>query len=88
MNDNPYELPRTIDADRLIDIPQAAPLIRLRYFVLGMLVLLAGYHVTNYGYDQPRLCLAPNLLIAAALFALINPTQPLVDGPVRSDLAE
>src|SRR6476660_1300386 len=41
MNDNPSESPRTNDADRLIDIPQAPPLIRLRYFVLAMLVLLS-----------------------------------------------
>jgi ACS family glucarate transporter-like MFS transporter len=41
MNDNPYESPRTNDADRLVDIPQALPLIRLRYFVLAMLVLLS-----------------------------------------------
>jgi MFS transporter, ACS family, glucarate transporter len=40
--------------------------------------VLYGYLVTNYGYDRPLLFLAPGLFIAAVLFALINPTRPLV----------
>jgi ACS family glucarate transporter-like MFS transporter len=40
--------------------------------------VLYGYLVTNYGYDRPLLILAPGLFIAAVLFALINPTRPLV----------
>jgi predicted MFS family arabinose efflux permease len=40
--------------------------------------VLLGYLVTWFGYDKPLLFLAPNLLVAAALFALIDPTRPLV----------
>lgn len=41
--------------------------------------VLYGYLITYYGYDRPLLVLAPNLLIAAVLFALIDPTRPLVE---------
>lgn len=37
-----------------------------------------GYLVSSYGYDRPLLFLAPGILIAAVLFALIDPTKPLV----------
>jgi ACS family glucarate transporter-like MFS transporter len=40
--------------------------------------VLLGYLVTWFGYDTPLLFLAPNLLVAAVLFALIDPTRPLV----------
>jgi MFS family permease len=40
--------------------------------------VLFGYLVAAYGYDRPLLFLAPNLLIAAVLFAFIDPTKPLV----------
>jgi MFS family permease len=40
--------------------------------------VLYGYGVASYGYDQPLLFFAPSLLIAAVLFALIDPTKPLV----------
>jgi len=41
--------------------------------------VLYGYLVEWYGsYDLPLLFLAPNLFIAAILFALIDPTRPLV----------
>jgi MFS family permease len=48
--------------------------------------VLLGYLVTWYGnYDQPLLLLAPSLLISAILFALIDPTRPLVpDGPASA----
>jgi ACS family glucarate transporter-like MFS transporter len=48
-----------------------------------------GYLVTAYGYDRPLLFLAPGILIAAVLFALIDPTKPLVpDEPAISSSAE
>jgi predicted MFS family arabinose efflux permease len=40
--------------------------------------VLFGYFVEAYGYDLPLLFLAPNLLISAVLFALINPNKPLI----------
>ena len=40
--------------------------------------VLFGYFVEAYGYDRPLLFLAPSLLISAILFALIDPTRPLV----------
>jgi MFS family permease len=40
--------------------------------------VLYGYGVAAYGYDRPLLFFAPSLLIAAVLFALIDPTKPLV----------
>lgn len=40
--------------------------------------VLFGYFVESYGYDLPLLFLAPNLLISAILFSLINPTRPLI----------
>lgn len=41
--------------------------------------VLFGYLVTWYdSYDTPLLFLAPNLFVAAVLFALIDPTRPLV----------
>src|SRR5262245_13481872 len=40
--------------------------------------VLYGYLVESYGYDRPLLFLAPNLLISAVLFALIDPTRPLI----------
>jgi len=40
--------------------------------------VLYGYLVTTYGYDRPLLILAPGLFIAAVLFAVINPTRPLI----------
>lgn len=40
--------------------------------------VLLGYLVTDYGYNTPLLFLAPNLLIAAVLFAFINPNRPLL----------
>lgn len=43
--------------------------------------VLFGYLVKHYGYDRPLLFLAPNLLVAAVLFALIDPTKPLVVSP-------
>jgi MFS family permease len=49
--------------------------------------VLYGYLVAAYGYDRPLLILAPGLLIAAVLFALIDPTKPLVaDKPRLSSL--
>jgi len=41
--------------------------------------VLFGYLVKMYGYDRPLMFLAPNLLIAAVLFAFIDPTRPLVE---------
>jgi hypothetical protein len=40
--------------------------------------VLYGYLVESYGYDLPLLFLAPNLIISAVLFALIDPTKPLI----------
>jgi len=40
--------------------------------------VLLGYLVASFGYNTPLLFLAPNLLIAAVLFALIDPTRPLL----------
>ena len=40
--------------------------------------VLYGYLIAEYGYDRPLLIFAPGLLVAAALFALIDPTKPLV----------
>jgi len=40
--------------------------------------VLYGYLVQRYGYDTPLLFLAPNLLISAAIFAMIDPTKPVV----------
>lgn len=50
--------------------------------------VLFGYLIKSYGYDRPLLFLAPNLLIAAVLFALIDPTRPLVETNQEPDLAE
>jgi MFS transporter, ACS family, glucarate transporter len=40
--------------------------------------VLLGYWVQWYGYDRPLLFLAPSLLVSAFLFALIDPTRPIV----------
>jgi MFS family permease len=40
--------------------------------------VLYGYLITSYGYDRPLLFFAPSILIGAVLFALIDPTRPLV----------
>ncbi len=41
MNENPYESPKTLVAERTSDRGRPAPGVRLRYLVLGMLVLLS-----------------------------------------------
>jgi hypothetical protein len=48
--------------------------------------VLYGYLVEWTGsYDVPLLFLAPNLLVSAVLFALIDPTRPLVpDDPAAA----
>ena len=44
--------------------------------------VIFGYLVTWYGYDRPLMILAPSMLVSAVLFALIDPTRPLVaDSP-------
>jgi nitrate/nitrite transporter NarK len=48
--------------------------------------VLLGYLVESYGYNKPLLFLAPNLLVAAALFALINPNRPLIPEESQSIL--
>ncbi len=50
--------------------------------------VLYGYCVAAYGYDRPLLLFAPSLLIAAVLFALIDPTKPLVSEAVDVPSAE
>jgi nitrate/nitrite transporter NarK len=41
--------------------------------------VLLGYLVTWFGsYDLPLMFLASSLLISAVLFALIDPTRPLI----------
>jgi sugar phosphate permease len=40
--------------------------------------VLYGYLVTSFGYDGPLLFFAPSILVGAVLFALIDPTRPLV----------
>jgi MFS family permease len=50
--------------------------------------VLLGYLVTWFGYDTPLLFLAPNLLVAAVLFALIDPTRPLVADSAAETMAK
>jgi len=40
--------------------------------------IVYGYLVARYGYDKPLLFLAPNMVIAAVIFAMIDPTKPIV----------
>lgn len=40
--------------------------------------IVYGYAVVRWGYDKPLLFLAPNMLVAAVIFALIDPTRPIV----------
>jgi hypothetical protein len=50
---------------------------------------LYGYMIVSFGYELPLILFAVNMFIGAIFFALIDPTQPLVnDLPVIEPAAE